>query len=112
VGAQLLDLLLAAAAGTPAFAYCSGGGSHAFVPAVPATLAAGSSFSLTFEPCVAAGGGGTIRTHGSVALTLGAVSGSPGSADYGVTMTATSIALTVDEPGTTPLLAQAFSGGL
>jgi hypothetical protein len=79
---------------------------------VPATLVAGVSYTLTFTNCMAGSSADAIRINGSGVLTVDSVSGVPSSGTYALQMTATSIALTVDEPGTTPLLSQNFVGGL
>ena len=112
VGGQLLELLIAASQTASPAAYCDGGGTYAFVPVVPTTLVAGGSWTLTFSQCVRSGGGDPIALNGTVSLTLNAVSGSPGGSDYSAKLTATQIALTVDEPGTTPLLSQTLAGSL
>jgi hypothetical protein len=112
VGGQLLELLIAASQGASPAAYCDGGGTYAFEPAVPTKLVAGGSWTLTFSQCTRSGGGDPIALNGTASLTLNAVSGEPGGSDYSATLTATAMALTVDEPGTTPQLGQRLDGGL
>jgi hypothetical protein len=112
VGGALLDLLLATSVGGVPPAFCTAGGSYSFNPVVPATLVAGVSYTLTFTNCMAGSSADAIRINGSGVLTVDSVSGAPSSGTYALQMTATSIALTVDEPGAMPLLSQNFVGGL
>jgi len=112
VGGELLDLLIAASSGESPADYCTGGGSYRFEPAVPATLVAGASYTLSFDQCTAGPAGDRLRIRGSARLTLTSVSGVPGSSDYLVILLATDIALAVDEPDSTPLLSQSFAGSL
>lgn len=108
VGAGLLDRLVDASRGAAPSAYCTGGGDYSFVPAVPATLVAGTSYALTISNCNASG----TLIAGSATLVVDSVSGSVASGDYALQVTISSLSLTVDEQGTSPPLVQSFGGGV
>jgi hypothetical protein len=110
VGGALLDRLLAASAGEPPSAFCGGGGTYAFDPAVPATLVAGSSFAVSFTACVIGPPGDQSRIDGSATLLVDSVSGTPASGTYAAQTTVSGLALAVETLGTTT--AQSFAGGL
>lgn len=112
VGSQLLDLLIATSRGAAPAAFCTGGGSYAFAPAVPSALVTGGSWTLSFSNCVAGVGADAMRLSGTVTLRLDAVSGTPGGSDYGAALSATNIALAIEDLGTTPTLGQSIAGAL
>jgi hypothetical protein len=111
-GAPMLDLLIAASKGVAPADFCSGGGSYAFSPAVPSTLVAGGSWTLSFSNCATGVGLDAMRINGSVALRLDAISGAPGGSDYGATLAATNIGLAIEDLGATPALTQSLAGAL
>jgi hypothetical protein len=111
IGSALLDRLIAAAGGGQPSAFCTGGGTYAFAPAVPATLVAGNSYGLAFTNClIGPAGPEQTRINGSTTLTIDTVTGTPGAGAYAVQVTAGGLSLTVDEPGVQ--LVQTYVGGL
>jgi hypothetical protein len=111
-GAPMLDLLIAASKGVAPADFCSGGGSYAFTPAVPSTLVAGGSWTLSFSNCATGVGTDAMRINGSVVLRLDAVSGTPGGDNYAATLAASSITLGIEDLGATPALTQSLAGAL
>lgn len=111
-GAPMLDLLIAASKGVAPADFCSSGGGYTFTPAVPATLVAGGSWTLSFNSCVAGTGVDAMRITGTVALRLDAVSGTPGGSNYAATLAASNIALGIEDLGSTPVLTQSLAGAL
>ncbi len=111
VGGALLDRLIAASGGVQPSTFCTGGGTYAFNPAVPATLVAGGSYALTFTGCTfGPAGGEQLRINGGATLLVDSVIGSPSSGDYTLQITASSLALAVGTVGTEST--QDFAGGL
>jgi hypothetical protein len=111
IGGAMLDLLVAASGGASPSAFCTGGGTYSFNPAVPATPLP-VAYALSFTNCVAGAPGDAIRINGSGTLTVDSVSGTPSSGTYGLQVTISNFALVVDEPGSSPVLGQSFAGGL
>jgi hypothetical protein len=111
VGGALLDRLIAASGGAQPSTFCTGGGTYAFNPAVPATLVAGGSYALTFTDCVIGPAGGEqLRVNGGATLLVDSVTGAPASGNYTAQMTASNLALSIATVGTTSV--QDFAGGL
>lgn len=111
LGGAMLDLLVAASGGAAPSAFCTGGGTYSFNPAVPATPTP-VAYALSFANCVTGAPGDAIRINGSGTLTVDSISGTPSTGTYGLQVTVASLALVVDEPGTSPVLGQNFIGGL
>jgi hypothetical protein len=111
LGSELLDRLIAASDGTAPASYCTAGGSYAFNPAVPATLATGS-YTVTYTNCAFGPTTDQVRINGTATLTVDSGTRTQNSGTYTLQVTVASLALVVDEPGTTPLLSQNFGGGL
>lgn len=110
VGGPMLDLLIGASGGDPVSEFCTGGGSYAFTPAVPSSPVAGGSYALAVTDCVVGPAGDQIRINGSGTLAIDAVSGAPGTPDYALQITASNLALAIDEIGST--VSRTLSGGL
>jgi hypothetical protein len=110
VGGAMLELLIGASSGDPVSAFCTGGGSYVFTPAVPSPLVAGGSYALAVTECVVGPPGDQIRINGSGTLTVDTVGGTPGTPDYSLQMTASNLALAMNDIGST--LSQTLSGGL
>jgi hypothetical protein len=110
VGGAMLDLLIGASGGDPVSAFCTGGGSYGFTPTVPSPLVVSGSYSLTVTNCVVGPAGDQIRVDGSGTLTVDAVSGAPGTPDYSLQITASNLALAIEDIGST--LSRTLSGGL
>lgn len=107
VGGALLDRLVAASAGALPGEFCTSG-TYTFSPAVPAALPVGGSYALSFDNCRS----GEQQINGGATLTVNAVGGTPGSANYSLTASVANLSLTAEEIGSVPALSQSFVGGL
>jgi hypothetical protein len=111
VASALLGRLIAASGGAQPSTFCTGGGTYAFNPAVPATLVNGGSYTLTFTDCVIGPAGGEqLRINGGTTLLVDSVSGAPASGNYDLQMTASNLVLSIATVGTTSV--EDFAGGL
>jgi hypothetical protein len=99
LGAGALDLLIDASKGLPVSDYCSGGGSYAFVPPVPATPTVGSSFAVTFSNCVSGPSGDLTQIDGAATMSIDALTGSLASGNYQIQTTLTAVDLTTADVG-------------
>jgi hypothetical protein len=81
-----------------------------FTPTVPSPLVAGGSHALTITNCVVGPQGDQIRINGSGTLAVDTVGGAPGTPDYALQITASNLALAINDIGST--LSRTISGGL
>jgi hypothetical protein len=111
LGSELLGRLIASSDGAAPASYCTAGGTYTFNPAVPAMLATGS-YTVTFTNCAFGSSTDQVRINGSAVMSVDSGNRAQNASTYTLQVTVASLALVVDEPGTTPLLAQNFAGGL